>query len=189
MHRSILTCVKAPEHPTPVHVGAGPDGSLTYLVDMPPEELPAVHRSDLERAWHAARDAAIAQRWGVARFFRFRRDDGSFGDLTLADRDACCWAGAVDVTVGMRNSYGLSVCLRLLALVELLTRVRWADALCQLQRNGAELHPLLLRAAASTPLTPEARFDEAGFRSRLSGFPLGFALEGQQATRLTGATP
>ncbi len=172
-----------------MHVGAGPDGSLTYLVDMPPEELPPVHGRDLERAWYAAREAALAKRWGTARFFRFRRDDGSFGDLALADRDARCWAGAVDVTVGMRNSYGLSVCLRLLALVELLARVRWADALCLLQRDGAELHPSLLRAAASTPLTEDARFDETGFRDRLSRFRLGFALEGPAATqRLTGAS-
>jgi hypothetical protein len=88
----------------------------------------------------------------------------------------------------MRNSYGLSVCLRLLALVELLARVRWADPLCQLQRDGAELHPVLLRAAASAPLTPDARFDETGFRSRLSRFALGFSLENQPAPRLTGAT-
>ena len=116
------------EHPATVQVGAGPDGSLTYLVDLPPEDLPPVRRRDLERAWHAARDAAIAQRWSTIRFFRFQRPDGSFGDLALADRDACCWAGAVDGTVGLRNSYGLSVCLRLLALVDLLARVRWADS-------------------------------------------------------------
>jgi hypothetical protein len=176
------------EHPPSVRVGVGPDGSLTYLVDLPPEELPSVHRHDLERAWHAARDAALAQRWGSARGFRFRRDDGSYADLALADRDACCWAGAVDVTVGMRNSYGLSVCLRLLALVDLLARVRWADSLCLLQRDGADLHPVLLRAAASTPLTQDARFDETGFRSRLERFAFGLALEGQMAPRLTGAT-
>jgi hypothetical protein len=176
------------EHPALVHVGAGPDGSLTYLVGTSPEELPSVHRRDLERAWYAARDAALAQRWGVARFFRFQRDDGSYGDLALADRDACCWADAVDGTVGMRNSYGLSVCLRLLALVDLLARVRWADSLCLLQRDGAELHPSLLRAAASSPLTAEARFDETRFRGRLAQFAFGLALEGQTAHRLTGAT-
>ena len=66
-----------------------------------------MHRRDLERAWYAARDAALAQRWGVTRFFRFQRHDGSYGDLALADRDACCWADAVDGTVGLRNSYGL----------------------------------------------------------------------------------
>src|SRR5579859_426317 len=177
------------EHPASVHVGTGPDGSLTYLVDVPPEDLPPVHRRDLERAWYAARDAALADRWSVVRGFRFRREDGSFSDLALADRDACCWAGAVDRTLGMRSSYGLSVCIRLLALVDLLARARWADSFCLLQRDGAELHPVLLRAAASTPLTAEARFDETGFRGRLSRFTFGMALEGQTAARLTGATP
>ena len=177
------------EHSASVHIGAGPDGSLTYLVALPPEELPAVHSRDLERAWYAARDAAISQHWGVARFFRFQRPDGSFGDLALADRDACCWAGAVEVTVGLRDSYGLSLCLRLLALVDLLARVRWTDSLCQLRRDGAELHPSLLRAAATTPLTADAGFDERTFRSRLERFALGLAFEGQALPRLAGATP
>ena len=78
--------------------------------------------------------------------------------LLIATRAA--GPGAVDGTVGLRNSYGLSVCLRLLALVDLLARVRWADSLCLLRRDGADLHPSLLGAAASTPLTAEARFDE-----------------------------
>lgn len=172
-----------------MRIGAGPDGSLTYFVALAPQDLPSVHRRDLERAWYAARDAAFAQRWGVARFFRFQRSDGSYGDLALADRDACCWADAVDSMVGLRNSYGLAVCLRLLALVDLLARVRWADSLCLLQRDGAELHPSLLRAAASEPLTADARFDEAEFRGRLARFAFGFALEGQKPARLTGATP
>jgi len=177
------------EHPAFVRVGAGPDGSLTYAVELAPEDLPPVHRRDLERAWYAAREAALAERWGVARFFRFRRPDGTFGDLALADPDACCWAGAVDGTMGLRNSYGLSVCLRLLALVDLLARARWADSLCLLQRDGAELHPSLLRAAASVKLTADARFDEADFRTRLSRFAFGLALEARPAPRLTGATP
>ncbi len=177
------------EHPVSVHIGAGPGGSVTYLVEAPLEDLPAVHGRDLERAWYAARDAALARHWSVARLFRFRRPDGSFRDLALADRDACCWAGAVDGMVGLRNSYGLSVCLRLLALVDLLARSRWTDTFCLLRADGADLHPSLLRAAASTPLTAEARFDEATFRSRLSRFAFDFALEGQAAPRLTGAAP
>jgi hypothetical protein len=179
--------MSASEHPASVHVGAGPDGSLTYLVRVPPEELPSVRRRDLERAWYAAREAALAQHWGVNRFFRFERHDGSYGDLALADRDACCWADAVDGTIGLRNSYGLAVCLRLLALVDLLARARWADSLCLLRRDGAELHPSLLGAAASAPLTAEARFDESGFRGRLAQFVFGLALEGQTLPRLTGA--
>jgi hypothetical protein len=178
----------AAQHFSTVHVGAGPDGSLTYHIELPPEDLPPVHRRDLERAWYAARDAALAQRWGVARSFRFQRHDGSYSDLALADRDACCWAAAVEGMIGLCNSYGLSVCLRLLALIDLLARVRWADSLCLLQRDGAEFHPSLLRTAASTPLTAEARFDVTGFRTRLAQFAFGFALEGQAAPHLIGAT-
>jgi hypothetical protein len=177
------------EHPPSVRIGVGPDGTTTYLVDQPPEALPPVLRRDLERAWHAAHDAALAQRWGATRGFRFRRDDGSYTDLALADRDARCWAGAVDVTVGMGSSYGLSLCLRLLALVDLMASASWTTALCRLERNGADLHPTLLRTAASLPLTPDARFDETGFRRKLAQFAFGFALEGQTAPRLTGAAP
>jgi hypothetical protein len=178
------------EHSSFVQVGAGPEGTLTYFVRLPPEELPAVHGRDLERAWYASRDAALGQHWGSARFFRFQRPDGSFGDLALADRDACCWADAVDGLLGLRSSFGVSVCLRLLALVDLLARARWADPLCTVRRDGADLHPSLLRAAASAPLTAEARFDETSFRARLARFALAFTLEGQAvAPRLTGATP
>ena len=177
------------EHPASVHVGTAPDGSLTYLVDLPPEDLPPVHRRDLERAWYAARDAALSERWSVVRGFRFRREDGSFSDLALADRDACCWAGAVDCMLGIRNSYGLSVCLRLLALVDLLARVRWADPFCRLQRTAPNCTPCCCARPPARPLTAEARFDESGFRGRLSRFTFGMALEGQAAPRLTGATP
>ncbi len=152
----------------PVRVGRGPDGFLTYMVDLAPEDLPAVRGRDLERAWYAAREAAIAADWGVSRGFRFRRADGSVVDLALADRDAACWAGAVDLTVGLSSSYGLSLCLRLLALVDLLARAPWAAAFCRLARDGAELEPVLLGAAASAQLDAELRFDEAWFRARLA---------------------
>jgi hypothetical protein len=154
-----------------IRVGETPDGMLTYLIDLPPEALPPVRGRDLANAWDAAREAASAAAWGVARLFRFRRADGSFTDLALADRDACCWAGAVDFTVGMQTSYGLSICLRLLALVDLLARARWAVGLLTLGAGGVELHPALLRAAATIPLTAEARFDESGFRASLAALP------------------
>ena len=44
------------------------------------------------------------------------------------------------------------------------------------------------RAAATTPLTQDAQFDETGFRSRLDRFAFGLALEAQVAPRLTGTT-
>jgi hypothetical protein len=61
----------------------------------------------------------------------------------------------------------------------------------KLARDGAEFHPALLRAAATQPLTQDARFDEAGFRLRLSRFAAGFQLEAPQqdgaSHRLSGA--
>jgi hypothetical protein len=177
------------EHPASVRVGVTPDGMTTYLVDRPPEALPSVLKRDLERAWQAAHDAALARRRGAPRGVRFQCDDGSYTDLAIADRDARCWVGAVDVTVGMGSSYGLSLCLRLLALVDLLARAPWAAGLCRLDRNGADLDPTLLRTAASMPLSADAQFDEAGFRGRLARFALCFALEGEAAPRLSGPVP
>jgi hypothetical protein len=171
-----------------IRVGGGPDGLMTYLIDLPPEALPSVCKRDLERAWYAAREAALAEHQGAVRGFRFNRPDGSHTDLALADRDAQCWVGAVDRTVGIANATGLSLCLRLLALIDLLTRAPWARPLFHLARDGAEFHPALLRAAASQPLTPEARFDEAGFQARLSRFVSGFQIEAPRAAqRLSGA--
>lgn len=128
---------------------------------------------DLERAWYAARDAAIGSVWGVTRGFRFQRPDGTATDLALADRDARCWAAAVDRTIGMGSAYGLSLCLRLLALVDLMARAPWISPFFKLARDGAELDLSLLRAAATAPLTAEARFDEGVFRARLAPFALG----------------
>jgi hypothetical protein len=169
-----------------IRIGHGPNGTVTYLVAMPPEALPAVGRGDLERAWHAARDAAIADRWDGVRAFRFSRPDGSHTDLALSDRDARCWVGAVDRSVGLATTHGLSLCLRLLALVDLLSRAAWARPLCKLARDGAEFHPALLGAAASQPLTADARFDEAGFRQRLARFAAGFQLDAPPRDHLSG---
>jgi hypothetical protein len=174
-----------------IRVGDGPAGAVTYLVAVPPEALPTVCKRDLELAWHAAREAAIAEHGGTARAFRFTRPDGSHTDLALADRDARCWVGAVDRCVGLRTTRGLSLCLRLLALVDLLARAAWVRPLFTLARDGAEFHPALLRAAASQPLTRDARFDEAEFRVRLSRFAAGFQLEApardEAPARLSGA--
>ncbi len=174
-----MTAQPPPQQPNgrTIRIGDGPGGSVTYLIDLPPEALPTVCKRDLERAWHAARDAAIAEHWDSVRAFRFKRPDGSHTDLALADPDARCWVGAVDRSVGLATAQGLSLCLRLLALVELLSHAAWARPLFKLARDGAEFHPALLRAAASQPLTPEARFDEAGFRLRLSRFAAGSQLE------------
>ena len=59
----------------------------------------------------------------------------------------------------------MSLCLRLLALVDLLARERWTAPLFRLTRAGSELDPTLLRVAAVAPLNHEARFDETPFRA------------------------
>jgi hypothetical protein len=146
-----------------VRVLQADDGSLTYLIDACPEDLPPVRAADLADAWENAREAASLCRWGSPRRFRFRGPDDARLDLALADADACCWARSVDETAGMQTSYGLSLCLRLLALVDLLARA----PLCRIRRSGVVLDPAVLRIAASAPLTNDARFDETLFRVRL----------------------
>lgn len=185
---------ETPFHPSgTIRVGGNPDGFMTYLIDLPPEDLPSVCKRDLELAWYAAREAAIAERQGAVRGFRFNRPDGTHTDLALADRDARCWVGAIDRSVGIGTARGLSLCLRLLALIDLLAHAPWARSLFHLARDGAEFHPALLRAAASQPLTRDARFDEAGFRRGLARFISGLRLEGSQpvprlaAERASGA--
>jgi hypothetical protein len=182
--------METPEQSPSVRVGQSEDGTYTYVVSQSPETLPAVRGRDLELAWDAARQAALAASWGAPRAFRFRRDDGSVTDLALADRDARCWANAVDRMAGMGTSYGLSIFLRLLALVDLLARATWAASLIQLARDGADLHPLLLRAAASVQLTVDARFDAEAFRARLGPLATDFTLDPPApVARLAGAPP
>jgi hypothetical protein len=180
--------MEAPEQSPSVRVGQSEDGTFTYVVSQSPETLPAVRGRDLEAAWDAARQAALAASWGAPRAFRFRREDGTVTDLALADRDARCWANAVDRMAGMSNSYGLSIFLRLLALVDLLARATWTASLVHLARDGADLHPLLLRAAASVQLTVDARFDAEAIRARLGPLASDFTLDQPPAAaRLAGA--
>ena len=153
--------------PDSIRVAAA-GGTMIYSVPMPPEALPPVSARALMAAWEQARDAATEEHWGTARLFRFHRDDGSTTDLALADADARCWADAVDRSAGVHTALGLSLCVRLLALVDLLARADWTRGLFHLAPDGAELHPALLRAAAITPLTAQAGFDEHSMRGRLA---------------------
>ena len=165
----------ATEPAGPIRVIADASGARLYLVALPPEALPAVRKRDVERAWEAAHDAARANQWGTLRGFRFRRRDGAVPDLILADASAACWAASVDRITGpdgggLSTIYGMSLCLRLLALVDLLARARWLDGLCRMHRGAAHLDVALLRLAAASPLTAQAGFDDALFRAQL--FPL-----------------
>jgi hypothetical protein len=158
--------------PRHIQMQAAPDGTLTYLVAHTPAELPAVRGHDLIEAWHAAREAARHRAWGEARAFRFVDHDGNPTDIALRDADARCWASAVDRTAGLTTLYGMSLCLRLLALVDLLASARWAARLVDIDSEGAAVDPALLRLAAAARLNQDARFDEAGFRARLANLCL-----------------
>lgn len=160
-----------------LQIGRDPESTLTYWISQPPSALPPVRGRDLVAAWDAARAAANRAAWGAARLFRFRLPDGAVLDLALQDRDARCWADAVERTTGLQTLHGLSLCLRLLALIELLAHARWAADLCRLDRTGAELHPDLLRAAAVVELTNDARFDETRLREGLAVMPRGTGVQ------------
>ncbi|MFC7552103.1 hypothetical protein ACFQU7_07350 [Pseudoroseomonas wenyumeiae] len=89
--------------------------------------------------------------------------------LALADADAACWAEAVDRLAGLDTLPGLALCLRLLALVDLLGRARWMGGLFAIGRDGIEIHPALLAAAATQGLDVAGRFDESEMKRLLSG--------------------
>ncbi|MBP0492923.1 hypothetical protein J5Y10_09040 [Roseomonas sp. SG15] len=135
-----------------------------------PEATPAVPPRALLRAWEAARDAANAALEGPPRAFRFRGRTGDAPalDLLLEDRDACCWAEALDRHVGLDHAEGIATLLRLLALLEVMGRAHWLRGHFDIGREGTVLHPELLRAAATHPLDAAARFDEEGLRGRLA---------------------
>jgi hypothetical protein len=154
--------------PSPIQIRETQDGTLTYLVAMPPEALPPVRARDIEAAWHRARGAALGEQWGDLRIFHFLRADGSRTDFALTDPDAACWAAAADRIAGLTTAYGLSFCLRLLALVALLAQAKWTAAFFALDRDGARLDPALLAAAAELALTPDAGFDATLVRTRLA---------------------
>lgn len=156
-----------------VQEAKAPDGTRVHLLDHPPNDLPPVHARDLAAAWDTARHAAIRGRRGTARQFRFRNPDGTTTGLALHDQDAACWAAAN--AHGLQTTYGVSLCLRLLALVELLARAPALRPYLTLDRGTADLHPALLRAAAAIPLDDDARFDEARIGAQLSpaATPLG----------------
>lgn len=145
---------------------------IAHAVPLPPEALPPVAPDALMEAWRRAAQAARAHRWGPPRSFLFPPGAGpgqeSEGRLQLTDRDACCWAASVDGSVGLDTLGGVALCLRLLALVELLGRAPWAAGLFDIGPLGIELDPRLLEAAAKHGLDGDARFDEKQMRRLFS---------------------
>jgi hypothetical protein len=150
-----------------IGVAESPEGALAYAIPFPPEATPPVRPEALLDAWGAARAAATAGCFGPARRFLFLREDEEPLSLDLADRDARCWAEAVDRASPIDRAPGLALCLRLLALIDLLSHAGWTRQLFALDRDGPEFHPALLAAAATAPLDSSARFDAARLRAGL----------------------
>ncbi|WP_376091123.1 hypothetical protein ACE7GA_21135 [Roseomonas sp. CCTCC AB2023176] len=146
-----------------------------YAIPHPPADTPAVSERALLNAWDTARAAAAAHLEGPSRRFLFRNATPGDPplDLILTDRDACCWAEALDRRIGLDTRTGMALLLRLLALVEVMGRAPWMRGLFDIAHDGTTLHPDLLRAAATQPLDAAARFDEEGMRRRLARLPPG----------------
>jgi hypothetical protein len=151
---------------TPVRTTVGPDGAVLHLIAAPPATLPAVTKRDLEQAWEAAQSGQAGLN-APPRGFRFARPAGAPIELMLNDRDAAAWAVAVDGIANLSTPHGVSLCLRLLGLVELMSRAGWARAWFSLSRAGAEIAPALLQAAALSPLNEAGGFDEPALRALL----------------------
>lgn len=150
-----------------VLVAPAAEGGFLHLVPCAPQALPPVSSAALLEAWEAARHAAAAGQWGAPRRLLFQTESGSLS-LAIADRDACCWSAAMDRSADLSTLRGLAICLRLLALIEVLGRSRALGALFSLTSDGAALHPALLRAAATQPLDSGARFDERALQRLVS---------------------
>jgi hypothetical protein len=172
---------------TPIRVARAADGALTYALALAPPELPPVTPRALLDAWDTARDAirhaerrrhpalvdpiwpdASFSRWGPPRTLLFQPGNAEPTRLAIADRDASAWADAIDSAHGLDSLHGMTLCLRLLALVDALSRLKWLAPMFSFSSTGIQLHPALLAAAATMSLDAAARFDEGGLKRILS---------------------
>lgn len=142
----------------------GPGGAILHVLGGPASALPRVARRDLEQAWEQAGTHPQA---APPRQFRMPTRAGDPVDLVLHDPDAASWAAAVERSVGLGTAHGVSVCLRLLALIALMAEAGWARDWFELRRDGARIRPELLHAAALAPLTEAGGFDEAALGALL----------------------
>ena len=171
----------------PIRVARAPDGALTYDLALAPPQLPPVTPRALLAAWDTARDAirqaerrrhqavidpiwpdASFSRSGPPRILQFQPPSAEPTRLAIADRDAAAWADAIDSAHGLDSLQGMTLCLRLLALVDALSRLKWLAPMFSFSAGGIRLHPALVAAAATMSLDAAARFDEGGLKRILS---------------------
>lgn len=142
---------------------------MLHMLSRPPSALPCVSRRDMEAAWEAAQAGGAPA--PPLRKFCFAVPQGAPVELVVADRDAAAWAAAVERWAGLSTPHGVSVCLRLLALVALMAQAGWVREWFGLGRLGAEIRPELLLAAAQVPLDEDGGFDETALRALLPRHP------------------
>jgi len=150
---------------TLVETRSGPNGDVLHIIAAAPAALPAVTKRDIEQAWEVAHAGNAAS--APPRGFRFTLTEAPPIELMLYDSDAAAWALAVDRIASLSTAHGVSLCLRLLALVELMSRAAWARPWFSVSRAGANIRAELLHAAAIAPLSPAGGFDEPALRALL----------------------
>jgi hypothetical protein len=149
----------------PIRTRTGPAGEILHLIPHPPAGLPPVTKRDLEQAWEAA--SARGESFGPARGFCFTRPGAEPLNLMLNDPDAANWAAAIGRAKNFETAHGISVCLRLMALVEFLGSAGWVRPWLTFNRDGLTIHPALWQAAALAPLTETGGFAETALRALL----------------------
>ncbi|OYY04539.1 MAG: hypothetical protein B7Y73_03965 [Acidocella sp. 35-58-6] len=154
--------------PAVIRTEYGPAGEVLHLIPHPASQLPNVTKRDLEQAWDAARANALnASAAKTAHGFRFMQPGVSPLDLALTDPDAANWTEAIDRVADLGTAHGISVCLRVLALFQLMANATWTRPWFTFAHGGLEFHPALLQAAALAPLTPTGGFAETALRALL----------------------
>lgn len=142
---------------------SGPGGEAICLSGAP-GELPAVTWRDLEQAWEIAQ---MRRDLVSAGGYAFRFGGVAPVELVVADRDAASWVAALERRIGIASVHGVSLCLRLLGLVALMAEAGWARDWFVLAREGVEIRPELLRAAAGVKLNAAGGFDETALKPLL----------------------
>ena len=158
----------------PFRVARVPGGPLTYLIDsgsrgVAARSAPATSPTPGPPRVEAACEIAMGH---APRLFRFLCAEATACSTSRSPMTMPA-AGplSVDQAAGMHTTYGLSLCLRLLALVDLLARASWLGRFYRLGRAGAALDPALgPRCRHHCRSLSQARFDERDFYARLEQF-------------------
>ena len=146
-------------------------GRITILVTCPIQDLPAVRPAELKQAWDTA---SVAVRQGLRLTdndpygLAFKDRSGQSVDLIFHDSDAHLWAVAIHRAFDLSTIKGLSLCLRMLALYQLMAGQSWARCCFKVDKNRPiTIENRLLREAALTNLTETGGFDQAALKRQI----------------------